>query len=139
MLGHWDGVIRRNAGRLIGNLANHGEWSVRWYCGTADTDCKVEFREAIAATIPSLTKLLEHWNEVIRRNAVRLIGSLVNHGEWSVRWYYSTANANCEVEFREAISSWIPSLIKAIEDEGKDKKVQLETIHLIEKLAKHGG
>ena len=55
--------------------------AVGWYCHTANANCKAEFRRAIAKTVPSLVKLLEHRDEDVRWEAVELISKLVNRGE----------------------------------------------------------
>ena len=57
---------------------------VRKYRDTTDVDCEVEFREAIAGTIPLLIKRLEDKHEDVRLEIVDLIGDLANHGKWQL-------------------------------------------------------
>jgi HEAT repeat protein len=77
--------VRWDTVELLGNLANFGERKLRErFYGTADANCEVEFRGAIAATIPSLSKLLEDEAEGIRLETVELIGNFTNHGEWQL-------------------------------------------------------
>jgi hypothetical protein len=54
----------------------------------------------------------------------------------AVGWYCRTADANCEVEFHEAVASSIPSLIKLLED--WDEYRRWEIIEIIENLSNHG-
>jgi hypothetical protein len=54
--------------------------AVRYYGLTADLDCKVEYRKAIASVIPSLIKWLERGCHPCV--LTQLIGELANHGEW---------------------------------------------------------
>jgi HEAT repeat protein len=46
------------------------------------------------------------------------------------------ANADYQVEFREAITTAIPSLFQRLTD--KDEDVRLETVKVVGKLANHG-
>jgi len=49
-----------------------------WYCGGINANYKVDFREAVARMIPSLTELLEHWDQRIRWRTVEIIGILAD-------------------------------------------------------------
>jgi hypothetical protein len=55
-----------------------------WYWRTANAKYEVEYREAIAITIPSLVKLLEDKETDVRRKIIELIGELANHGAWQL-------------------------------------------------------
>ena len=68
------------------------------YCGTADRDYQVGFREAIASMIPSLIKRLEDKDERVRLKVTELIGNLENPGE-RVRKHRSTANRTPKPNF----------------------------------------
>jgi hypothetical protein len=57
---------------------------VRTHCGAVNPDYEVNFREAIARAIPSLTKRLEDDEEDVRLAIVKIIGKLADHGEWQV-------------------------------------------------------
>jgi hypothetical protein len=50
----------------------------------ADPNYKVECRGPMARVIPSLNKLLGHWDHRVQRRTVELLGKLANHGEWQV-------------------------------------------------------
>jgi len=76
-----DEYVRLEITDLIGDLANHGERQLESTCGTTDLDYEVEFRQAVARTIPSLNKLLENEENCVRWNTIELIGNLANHGE----------------------------------------------------------
>jgi len=54
------------------------------YCGAADRGDEVEFREALAASIPSLIKLLKNRDKNIRQMSLELIGKFANRGEWKL-------------------------------------------------------
>jgi hypothetical protein len=45
----------------------------------------VEFREAIANTIPSLNELLDDSDKGVREEIIELVGNLANHGEVAVK------------------------------------------------------
>jgi hypothetical protein len=62
-------------------LANHGERQLKSIVGSADLGYEVEFRKAIANTIPSFIRRLEdeHWD--VRLKTIEVIGELVDHGE----------------------------------------------------------
>jgi HEAT repeat protein len=81
-----DEGVRLIVVEVIGELANHREWYiVGKHCGTADGEYKVEFREAIARTIPFLMLLLDDEREDIRQGALELFGNLANHGEGELK------------------------------------------------------
>jgi hypothetical protein len=58
--------------------------AIGYYCNTAHANCEVEFREAIAGTIPSLVKLADDWDEGVQWETAELVGNLANHGEWQL-------------------------------------------------------
>ena len=71
---------------VISELANHREWYiVEDHRDTADGEYEVEFREAIARTIPFLMLLLDDEREDIRRGALDLFGNLANHGKGELK------------------------------------------------------
>jgi hypothetical protein len=83
-LGDKDSVVRRKTVQLIGKATNHGEWHWEIIAVKTDPNYEVEFREAMAITIPSLNMLLEDWDENVRRETVRQCGNLANHSEWKL-------------------------------------------------------
>jgi hypothetical protein len=58
--------------------------AVGWYYSTINPGYAVEFHEAFATIIPSLIKPLEDKARAVRRETIKLIGKLVNHGEWQL-------------------------------------------------------
>jgi HEAT repeat protein len=54
----------------------------------------------------------------------------------AVQSSYGTTDLDHKAEFREAIASMVPSLIKQLQDEDKD--VRSKTVELIGELANHG-
>jgi hypothetical protein len=76
-----DEDVRLESAELIGKLVNHGERTLAGFCGTADPDCEVEFREAIASTIPLLINRLKDEDGDVQLAVVEVIGKLENHGE----------------------------------------------------------
>jgi len=54
----------------------------------------------------------------------------------AVKKHYATIDLEYAVEFREAIAGMIPMLIKRLEDEGKD--IRLEIVEVLGELANHG-
>jgi HEAT repeat protein len=100
-------------------------------------NCKVECRGTFTPTIPLLIQLLESSSEDVRWDTVELLGSLANFGEWELRERFcGMADASCEVEFRGAIATTIPSLSKLLEDEAEG--IRLETVELIGSFTNHG-
>jgi hypothetical protein len=128
--------VRWKATKLIGKLANNGKWKLDGMGGTADAGREVEFRAAIASTMPSLIKSLEDNAENIRLETIKLIGNFANHRECQLNWYCQTINLDHTVEFREAVITTIPSLVKPLQD--KAKTVRQETVKLIGNLANRG-
>jgi hypothetical protein len=100
-------------------------------------NCKVESREAVTDVIPSLIKLLEDKAKEIRCETVELIDKLANHGEWKFNGICFKANAGYEVEFWEAITRSIQSIMQLGRD--SDKHVRSASARLVINLANRGG
>jgi hypothetical protein len=68
-------------------------------CGTTDQEYEVEFREAIANTIPVLNKRLRDEDKDIRQKTAKLVDKLATHGEFQVKSRCSTADQALKPSF----------------------------------------
>jgi HEAT repeat protein len=128
--------VRAKIIELFGKLANHGECQLKSCCGIADQEYEAEFHKAVTDMIPSFIKLFEDNNPLVRNQTVEVIGKLVKHGEYQLKYCCGIANQEYEAEFHEAVIGTVPSLIGLIED--KNWLFRSRAIEVIGKLANHG-
>jgi hypothetical protein len=88
--------------------------AVRKHCGIADPDYEVEFHGAIASMIPSLIRRLEDKGKYVRRETVKLIGKLANHGEWQLESIAASLIQTAKSSFVEPSRAWFRPLLDGL-------------------------
>jgi HEAT repeat protein len=81
-------------------------------------------------------KRLEDNDTGIRSNAIEVLGKLADHGECQLENIAVQLTQNYEAEFREAVTTMIPSFIKRLGDKGWYLRAQ--SFDIIGKLASRG-